>query len=203
MAVARDLADLLAEIHDRYPGDGVGIEFFGRFADALRLYEPGDVVGLQAKSYSAQYVRDFLLSSPGLLRAMTSRDWSRAFTVAGPRPALRPSDIEMDSQGDIYFVCKYLGLDAVEFSLDCAEIPVADKERILRKVGLSAPLLMLDDLEREDCDGVYFVAESVLRETTERLLAEGCWSRLPNTLDGIIERLARLASAAPSSSERG
>jgi len=184
------LGRLLADVYDRYARYGAGgIDFFAPHCEAMLTYDPSEVVAQQVKAYPLLYVADFLLSCPDLLSAMDTDAWSRAMVAAGPRPELRAYDIQMEQMSDVYFICKFLRLDAVRFAIDRESMPLEDKHEILRKAQLSSPLLVLDDLDREELDGIRFVSEAFLRETADRLYAEGGWSRLPNTREGIIEQL--------------
>ncbi len=193
MNASTPLAHLSADIYERYARHGAGgMKFFGPFAEALRAHDPSEVVALQVKLYPLLYVTDFLLSFPALVSAMDSIAWSRALLAAGPRPQLLPNDIQMEQQADVYFVCKFLRLDAVHFALSCDAMPHADKEKILLKARLSAPLLILDEVDQEDLDGVHFVSQTLLQETSDKLYAEGGWARLPNCRESVIERFRAL-----------
>lgn len=186
----RLLTSLLEDMYNKYSKEGAGaVEFFGSHREQLEAYDPEQVVAVQVKTYPLAYVVDFLLSSPEILSSMDTAAWQRTIMNAGPRPELRPVDLEMEHQGDIYFICKFMRLDAVRMAIELPGLDRTDKQRILKRAQLSSPLLVLDEVDREALDGTHFVAEAFLAAQARRLHLEGGWSRLPDTPDEIRERL--------------
>lgn len=193
MSIPEALVRVSSQIYDTYCRGGAGgIAFFRRFETQLRAHPDSEVVAQQVRSYDLHYVMDFLLSMPGPLARMSTSDWARVFTFSGPRPRPSPSEIQMEKMGDIFFVGKYLRLNAVEFILRQKDVRYGDKEAILHKSRLCAPLFELAPHEEEDLDGQHFVPRPFLQEVANRLLAERKWSPLPNQPEEILRQFSSL-----------
>lgn len=175
-----------------YDGHETGIRYFGQFWDELRSHDPASVVALQVKSYPVPYLTEFLLSMPLLLETMDTETWVRAFALAAPRTSRLPSHFHMEGQGDIYFLCKFLRLNAVELVVRCDSVSARDKAEILRTAKICADLLTLDAVDTEGMDGVEFMEQSQLEAISTRLAAEGAWLPLPNESLKIRETFAEL-----------
>lgn len=106
-----DLAALSQTIHNGW--FGAGLPYFNKFWSDLSRFPASHVVSHQVKTFSLSFVTEFLLSTPLLLERLDTDEWIRVFRDSCPRPTPAPWDIKMEGQADVYFVCKYLRIDAV------------------------------------------------------------------------------------------
>ncbi|OCR01895.1 hypothetical protein BCD67_05260 [Oscillatoriales cyanobacterium USR001] len=185
----QDMVNLLQEIYDS-EGDYFGIDHFSRFLNELKKYDFGEMLACQAK-YPLRYVLDFILSTESLWIKMSDIEWLKVMSLLNPRP--KPFSIEIFDAGyvDIHFLCKYMGVNAIEMFLQQEVFSNEDKKKLLQYSRKVAGFLFINELELENLDGSYFVHKDELEKARSTLISTGTIKLLNYTEDEFREYIER------------
>ncbi len=190
MTESQEIVEISKRYYEDY-GPG-GISYFAPMGTALSGHRDAEVIAFQVRSFDLHYVMDFLLSSPRLLARMTGPEWLRVFALSGPRPSPSPMELEMEKMGEIYFIGKFLRLNAVEVFCREPSITLNDKKNVLHKSILSAPFFELDTTDEEDLDGEHFISRGELRQLSANLHEVYGWPYLSNNPEIIRRQFASI-----------
>ncbi|NET39901.1 MAG: hypothetical protein F6K19_49435 [Cyanothece sp. SIO1E1] len=186
----RDLIKLSEDIYNSYGvSDSTGLTYFAKFTSRLEQFDYREVLVYQVKTYPSRYVFDFLLSIPFLWADMSGDDWMEVMRRLNPRP--KPFEISNDEKyfSDIHFLCKYIGVDAVQFFLKQDSFSRTDKLHVLQYCLKETCFFSIDEIDLEDLDGSYFMHKDEVREVKERLINSGHFKGFDLSEDEFISYL--------------
>lgn len=193
---------LVATLKRMYESYGLtdknGMAYFSDYISSLEKYDFGEVLKIQMSNYPPQYVLDFLLASPDLWSGFSSDEWLKILKSTLPRPDSLKWVDDLGFYADIQFLCKYLGLNAIDSFVEQRDISEEDKINTLMYFRKSSAFLIADEIDLEDLDGEYFVDICAVNNIKNRILAEGKISEFKfssqeeiiNHIDEIKEKLA-------------
>lgn len=174
-----ELSNLSEQIYSGYGfSENVGLRYFSFFLEQLLRFDNKDVLVHQIKEYPTQYVFDFLLSTPSLWTDLSGVDW--VDIMRNVNPGCDPEKRENWDRyfTDIHFLCKYIGVDALERFLKEKSFDLIDKKRVLRYSVGKAILFSIDEIDAEDLDGEYFVDVWTINQVREKLISSGEFQEL-------------------------
>lgn len=173
-SVFHGLSKLSDQIYSGYGfSRSVGLRYFSSFLEQFVQFDSKDILAHQIKEYPTRYVFDFLLSTPSLWTDMSGIDWIDTMRKVNPR--CDPTRIENWDRcfTDIHFLCKYIGVNALETFLNEDSFELIDKKYMLQYSISKAVLFSIDEIDAEDLDGEYFVELDIIDQIRERLISGG------------------------------
>lgn len=153
--------------------DSVGLAYFSKFTDRLEKLDFKDFLAHQVKTYPLRYVFDLLLSTPSLWTKIPASDWIKIMEKINPRPSSLKAASADISFSDIHFLCKYVGVNAVEIFLKEETFHNSDKKHVLQYCLRKACFFSVDEIDLEDLDGIYFMSQEEVEEAKNQLIVNG------------------------------
>ena len=170
---------LLDKIYSGYGVSGsVGIEYFNVYRNELSKYDSIDLITQLEEHYPKQFILDLLLSVPSIWSEFSVLEWVEVMKKGNPRSDPTKVDDGDGDYADIYFLSRYLGVDAVQLFLDQNEFSENDKLNVLHYGKINAQLLLIDDMDVEDMDGEYFVEYEDVQGISNKLISESGFQAL-------------------------
>lgn len=148
------------------------IDYLNQFIEELSKYSFAEIIFciVTNPEISFEELIEFILASPSLWINITIEEWISIMHTLNPRP--KPFSREIFDKGyvDIHFLCKYLGINAINIFLQEKEINVKDKKKILYYFKKISSFLFIDDIELEDLNGDYYVDKHTLHELQSKFV---------------------------------
>ncbi|QKH36169.1 hypothetical protein FOC84_14910 [Achromobacter pestifer] len=171
------LREILGFIYDGFgSSEDYGVAYFSRYKSELKKYEPKEVISLQIKTYSHDYVLEFLMGAPYVWEEFSSRDWIDLMRHLSPRPDPSRNIEPMAAYCDIVFLNRYLGIDAFSFFMNDNKVPALDKCHVESYFLIYKDLLEINELDAEDMDGIYLIGYETLTRARDEVLKEGIFA---------------------------
>lgn len=189
----REITNLLLEIYHSYGLTGTaGIRYFADFEERIRCFDVSDFIVQVVLYYSVRDACELFLSCPYLWLDMSYLGWEKVINELNPRPDSRDKFNEGVGFSDIHFLCKYIGVDALKFMIS-SNADDSDKSKVIRYCLRNTYSLLLDDIDREDLDGDYFVDKRDIENVRMRLLNSGSFSEFNYSYESLRKYVERLA----------
>lgn len=168
------LIELLDFIYDGYGvSEKYGVEYFLEFKNSLLLYDPIEVISLHMTMYSHVYVLEFILGAPYVWEEFDSKKWIELMRRISPRPDASRCIEEIAGYADIAFLNRFLRVDALGHFFDDELISDWDKSQARSYFSKFPDLVEINDLDKDDLDGIYLTSYEELRRRAAIILAEG------------------------------
>jgi hypothetical protein len=185
LTAVAELQNLCREMYEGYGGSKEsGRRYFGLYLSQIMSVGQMELLIFLLKSdYPLRYVLDVLLSLPEIWRDFSSSEWIRLMSSVTPRSNSISWKDEEAGYADFVFLCRYLNVNALSVYCDLDGVPREDKCFVLTHFEKNPYPMLLDDLDKEDLDGEYFVDNVVLTSVKRRLLKEGIFEEFTYTGD--------------------
>jgi hypothetical protein len=182
----QDMINLLNDLYD----NELETVRINQFINELKKYDLAEMLAYHAK-FPFRYVLNFLLSNPLLWINMLVNDWLKIMCTLNPRP--KPFKIDIDDAGyvDIYFLCKYMRVNAIELFLQQDKFSNTDKKKLLLYFNKVACSLFMDELDLDFLDGEFFVHRDQLEIARLNLISTGEINQLKYTHHELTEYIQR------------
>lgn len=168
------LVELLDFIYDGYGvSEKYGVEYFLEFKNSLLLYDPVEVISLNMATYSHVYVLEFIMGAPYVWEMFDSKKWVELMRRVSPRPDASRCIEELAGYSDIVFLNRFLRVDALGYFLSDELISDLDKSQARSYFSKFPDLVEINDLDKDDLDGVYLMSNEELRRRAMVILGEG------------------------------
>jgi|GEM_PF-1960099 len=184
------MLEILETMRRGYGFDNVvGISYFNKFLDELRDYKFSEIFVFQAKRYPLRYVFDFLLSTPSLWVQLSDVEWIEIMNSMNPRPYPLKLSLDNGYFADIHFLAKYVQVNSIEVFLRQAGFSYLDKKHVIQYCQRNPYSLLLDEFDKEDLDGEYFMSKQEIKHVRSRISSGIFFSNFNFNEDELISYL--------------
>lgn len=188
----QEIISLLSEIHHGYGlHSTAGIRYFANSEKRIRCFDAFTFIIQVVQNYPVKEACELFLSCSYLWSDINNLGWRKIIFASNPRPHSRDKFNEGIGFSDIHFLCKYIGVDALKFVIS-SNADNADKAEVIRYCSRNTYSLILDDIDREDLDGDYFVDERDIENTRLRLLNSKSFSEFNYSYEDLRKYIERL-----------
>lgn len=176
--------ELSQRIYKAYIDEGVGKDFFAKFAAEVAEVDAIEFLVTNFKEFDDKYNLELMLCLPQLWESFVIDDWLNLMKAVGNRSSqLTPFALNGEFI-DVQFLCKYLEVDGLDLCLNHSQVAPEDKQIILEYAKASVFDFVKNSLDYQDldteqadlCDEVdkdYFAVDlKILREIKENLLSD-------------------------------
>ena len=179
---------LLDYIHNNHAISEVsGMSYFSQFIKDLKEYDFAEVLAYQSKKFQLNYVLNFVLSTHLIWAELSDLDWLRVMSSLNPRPDPYKQLIGEADFTDVYFLCKFIRVNAIEFFLTEKSFFIEDKKRILKYSKKVVDTLFMDELDIEDLDGIFWTSIHDIDNMRDILIEKGRFKPLNYNLSELKE----------------
>jgi hypothetical protein len=173
--------------------DVVGIAYFVQWSTELAAFDYSELLLNQMENYPHRYVLDFILGTPFLWQSSGANLWVKLLEAASRPDTTRIND-QVGAFADIEFLSRYVGVDALAYVW--RHIAITAEKRLsisiyFRKYNYS---LVPSNLDEDDLDGEYFVAQEVLDSLRNDLCFNFGFERVTFSEESVAEYVSALAT---------
>jgi len=163
---------LLSDLYTNYGmTENVGIDYFKSKKNQIINLGINKLIKLFiCEKYPIDFADAMLLSVQELWINLTVPQILDLMEELNPRPNPIFDDYDEVCYLDIYFFCKYLGIDIVSFYVQSKRFNVRDKVNVLIYAYSKGPRLLPNDIDNEFLDGEHFVSLNTVIKFRKRIL---------------------------------
>jgi hypothetical protein len=147
--------NLSQSIYNAYINEGVGKDFFAKFAAEVAEVNAIEFLVANFKTFDDKYNLELMLCLPQIWDSFQIDDWLELMKTVGSR-ANQIKSFEFNGEFiDVQFLCKYLEIDGLDLCLNYSQISLEDKQIVLEYAKANVFDFVKNTLDYQDLDTEY------------------------------------------------